>query len=182
MQKSSYTQIIPFPLPAYLATFFATQITTKPVLTKDGSYAKPFSVRRDSKFGDFLLRHLSKTNKVKVKEGFTFYIEVSEPQTIQSSEIVDARSSFVEFSEESILEITKIFKTVFESHLTEHVMAFYDGVKFINPTKQRGIKREAIFNFCKKYGVKFSNKNLSTWEKMIQRYKSSPNNLKIKML
>ncbi|WP_271407423.1 hypothetical protein [Tenacibaculum soleae] len=182
MSTNPKSQIIPFPLPPYLATFFSNQITTEPVLTKDGSKAKPFSVRRDSRFGEFLLRQLKKTNKPPViKEGFTFFIEVSESQTNKNNSIADGRSSFLNFSDEDFTAITSVFKNLFDSLLIEHVSAFIDGVKTENPDKKRGVQLAAILNFCKKYGVLFSDTNLMAWKKMLQREfkKEKPNKIKV---
>lgn len=182
MSQNPKSQIIPFPLPPYLASFFSNQITTEPVLARDGSKVKPFSIRRDSRFGDFLLMQLSKANKPPMlKEGYTFFIEVTENQTIINKNIPDGRSSFLCFNEEVFLKIQSIFKVLFDSLLIEHVSAFSDGVHNETPDKKRGVYHTGILNFCKKYGVLFSDTNLRTWKKMLQREfkKDKPNKIRV---
>ncbi|MCD8435883.1 hypothetical protein LNJ03_11320 [Tenacibaculum dicentrarchi] len=183
MSTNPNYQVIPFPLPPYLASFFANQITTEPVLTRDGSKAKPFKVRRDSRFGSFLLRQLTKTNRpVIVSEGDTFFIEVSEIQTKKTKDIVDARYSFLNFKPEDIVEIQDVFKLLFESILIEYVSGFRDGITTIEPSKKRGVIHNGIMLFCKKYGVVFSNKNISSWKRMLNRHKNKAKSNTIRML
>lgn len=180
--KNNASQIIPFPLPSYLATYFANKITTEPVITADGSYAKPFSIKRDSLFGSFVFRCLSKQDKpVYFKKGITFFIKFNEHQTTQESNTVNARYSFVGLSEESVKEITKVFKTVFEENLKSYVAGAEDVTrKFIE--RERGIQKEAIINFCEKYSVTYTNKNLQAWIKMIYRDKNRVNTNKTNVL
>lgn len=167
-------QIIPFPLPGYLASFFSNLITSNPIITNDGSKVKPYVVNRDSNFGTFILRQLSKAKRPPIKEGDCFYIKVLEYQTHEDKYTEDVRSSLLEFSDETINEITKIFKSFFESILIEHVTAYKDGVHSQNPNKKRGLIHPAIINFCTKYGVIFSDTNISTWKKLIQRNENKP--------
>lgn len=181
MSQNPKSQIVPFPLPPYLASFFSNQITTEPVLARDGSLAKPFAVRRDGRFGNFLLMQLNKTNKPPVlNDGHTFFIEVKDSQTKISNAIPDGRSSFLNFSKEDFSQIQGVFKVLFDSLLIEHVSAFTDGVRNEKPTKKRGVYHTGILNFCRKYGVIFTDTNLCTWKKMLQREfkKEKPNKIR----
>lgn len=176
------SQIIPFPLPPYLATYFANKITSQPVISSDGSQVKPFSVKRDSAFGAFILRCFSKQERpVFVKEGFTFFIKFEEHQTTQEKNTVNARYSFVGLSSESIKEIIKVFKAVFEESLKNYVAGAEEVTrKFVD--RERGIQKEAIMNFCKKHKVTYTNQNLQAWIKMIYRDKTRVNTNKTNVL
>lgn len=175
MTKSPSSQIIPFPLPAYLASYFANKITSSPQITSDGSFAKPFSIKRDSAFGAFILRSFSKMDRpLHVKEGFTFFIKVDDHQTTQEKTIVNSRYSFVGLDENSVKEITKVFKAVFEEALFNYVLGAEEVTcKFVD--RKRGIQKEAIQNFCKKYKVIYTNQNLQAWIKAIYREKKRVN-------
>lgn len=183
MAKLEDTQIIPFPLPHYLATYFANLLTTEPILMSDGSFAKPFNIKRNSDFGKLILRYLSKSSRPpEIKTGFTFFVKITDHQTKKNPSIVDGRRSFLHFKENDLQDITDLFKSIFEQHLIEHVTASNDAIKRILPEKERGIIKPAIRNFCKKYGVIFSDQNLEAWKKMIQRHNNKPKVNRIKVL
>ncbi len=161
-------QIIPFPLPPYLASYFANQITARPIAL-DSVTVKPFSVDRYSSFGKFIYRCLSKTNRPKFEtKGYTFFIEISEPTTALDTMTEDARYSFIELKEEEIKEITGVFKTFFDTALFNFVAgARFSFMKFTN--KQRGYLKASILEFCNIHGVNYTDQNLMAWEKSINR-------------
>lgn len=175
MVANSELQIVPFPLPHYLATYFASKITTEPIISADGSYVKPFSIKRDSAFGAFIFRCFSKSEKpVVLDRGFTFFIQFKEHQTAQEANIVNARYSFVDLKPETVKEINKVFKAVFDESLKSYVAGAEEVTrKFVD--RKRGIQKEAIINFCKKNKVTYTNQNLQAWVKMIYRDKKRVN-------
>ncbi len=181
MAQRSSTQIIPFPLPPHLASYFAGQITTTPVEIGD-KVAKPFLVDRSSEFGKFIYRCLTKSNRPKfAKKGYTFFIEVSKWVSVKDKMTEDARYSFIELKEEEIKEITEVFKSVFETALFNFVagsrFAFF---KFTN--KKRGYLKSSILEFCNFHGVTYTDQNLMAWEKAISRTIKRGNLLTSKML
>lgn len=175
MSRNPKAQIIPFPLPPYLASYFANKITTSPQITMDGSYAKPFRIKRDSPYGAFLLRSFSKIDRpLYSKDGFTFYISVNDHQTAQDKRVVNSKYSFIGLDENSVKEVTKVFKAIFEEALFNYVIGAEEVTnKFVE--RKRGIKMKAILNFCEKYKVTYTNQNLQAWVKAIYREKKRIN-------
>jgi len=127
MATPSSSQVIPFPLPSYLATYFANRITTETIILQDGTYAKPFHVKRNSAFGKFICRCFTKSEKpIFIEKGFTFFIKVEDHKTTQEKLTVNSRYSFLELSESTVNDIIEIFKELFEDNLKNYVSGAED--------------------------------------------------------
>lgn len=167
--KSQTSQIIPFPLPPYLASYFSNKITTETIICNDGSRAKPFNVKRNSAFGTFILRCLDKKEKVNiVNNQITFFIKVDDYKTSKDSKIVNSKYSFVGLSDEAITDIVKVFKSIFLESLKSYVAGAVE-VTNLYVDRKRGIQKQAIINFCKKNNVIYTNQNLASWKKALYR-------------
>ena len=182
MKSQSPHQIIPFPLPPYLATFFANKITTDQVICNDGSIAKPFNIKRNSAFGSFILNCLSSREKKNIiSDEMTFFIRVNDCQTTQNKRTVNSKFCFVGLSDDSIQEIRKVFKSVFDESLMNYVAGAED-VANLYVNRERGIRKRAILHFCKKNKVIYTNQNLDAWNKMIYRANKKVNTNKTSVL
>ncbi|NQY29960.1 MAG: hypothetical protein HRT69_10875 [Flavobacteriaceae bacterium] len=165
-------QIVPFPLPIYLSTFFANQLTTEVETLIDGSDVKAFHIRKKSELGKFILRRLKPTyKKPKIQEGITLYLSVENRKGERDKKQVDKRYSFVEFDEQGIKEITNFLKPIFEMTL----ISWCNGAQYINELKEnvKGVRNKAIVEFCKKNGVTYTNQNIDAWQKLIYRDKKT---------
>lgn len=182
MSTNPNYQVIPFPLPPYLASFFSNKITTVSCINNDGSKIKPFQVNRHSIFGSFLLRILEKQERPNfIENGYTFFLKIENHIISQEKNTPNSKYSFVDFDEKSVSEIIKVFKAFFEEALFNYV-AGAEEITYKFSQKKRGVKTSAIESFCKKYGVIYSNKNLIAWEKAIYRDKIRVNALKSSVL
>lgn len=184
MAKEQDTQIIPFPFPPYISTYIGHKLDTHPVLTNDGSILRPFTLTRRTFLGKLVIRSLKIAEGPDEKpEDYTFFLRLSNFSTNKQDELIqDSRSSWVRFSDDDIKNIHELFQDIFERNLREHVIGYIKGVKSENPTKQRGIIEKAIFEFCTLNGVIFTNKNLATWKKQLQRKKITHKNHVISVL
>ncbi|WP_074406638.1 hypothetical protein [Aquimarina megaterium] len=182
----SKKQIIPFPLPEYLATYFGNKLNTKTHLLTNGSLVKPFHVDMSSSFGRFVCTKLSKANKPTVLEkGMTFFIEVSLTAGSNFAEVVEGRYALMEFTDQAINEITLRFKAAFERELLAYVAGaesqHEDTLKSF-PSKRKTaetsrVRTKAIKRFCHNNHVLYSDKNLEAWKKRCQRYKTKHKDL-----
>ena len=165
---SDNRQIIPFPLPMYLATYFGNKLSSNPELMTDGSYAKPFHVDYKSVFGKYVLNLIEETNRKQVKEeGIVFYISVSNTLGSNYKDIPEGRVSHLKLSNAAIKKITSRFKAAFEMQL----MSFISGVGFEykSDSENGRYRTRAIRQFCKENNVMYTPQNLNSWKKQHQR-------------
>ncbi|WP_378186880.1 hypothetical protein ACE939_00845 [Aquimarina sp. W85] len=177
---SNNRQILPFPLPQYLATYFGNKLNTKEHLLSNGSLAKPFYVDMFSPFGIFVYEKLSKANKPEVlKKGMTFFIEVSLTAGSNFKNVVEGRYALMGLDENAIKEIELRFKAAFERELLAYV-AGAESQHEVSLKRERTGKRctenyrvrtRAIKRFCEKNNVLYTDKNLEAWKKRCHRAK-----------
>ena len=168
-------QIIPFPLPVYLATYFGNKLTAEPRRLRSGTFDDPFLVTSKSEFGHYLLKQLRPTNKPyqhsQVKAS-SFYISVSNYAGNNDPEIIVAHRHFINLPSEAVARIEGKFKAVFKSHLLLYVRgAESEG---LSASENARVRTRAIRNFCEENHVIYTDKNLVAWKKMCQRNKYSP--------
>ena len=171
------SQIIPFPLPEYLAQFISAQLDTPIEIINDTIRAKAMHIRANTPLGKFILRCTEKTDKpTLVKKGLTMYITVSTHAGKHDGKMVEARGTFLTLTEEAIKDITDLFEATFKTQLVE----FVDGVMYGNNFK-KGKRNKAIATFLEKYNINPSKSDFERFKKMYYREKKQ-NNLSNKLI
>ncbi|WP_416440462.1 hypothetical protein ACH3O9_11305 [Leeuwenhoekiella sp. A16] len=163
-------QIIPFPLPIYLATFFGNKLGTEQCELRDGSFENPFFVNLHSDFGAFVLRKLSPARAPAKKDtAVNFYISVSIRAGNNQPDILQGNRHFLKLDKQAMREIEEKFRTVFRTQLS----IFVSGAESERESENSRIRTRAIRTFCHNNHVIYTDKNLTAWKKMCQRNKKS---------
>lgn len=164
-------QLIPFPLPEHLSEFVVSQMNSPVQVLDDGSKAKALHIKKNSEFGKMIQRCLRKANKPAAKEGFTFYIAVSENARRRDKKIPDCRSTFMDIDEDEISEIISVFESWFKTCLVH----FVDGAVFAHKFngKSKGIVHASITEFMEYYKISNSKTKFDAFVKHYQREKKA---------
>ena len=169
-------QIIPFPLPVYLATYFGNRLATIPTKLRDGSHKNPFLVSGHNDYGDYILRHLTVAHAPHIYKGkHPFFISVSNWQGNTNWHNVSGKRNFICLDNIAVKKVTEKLNAAFRAHM----ITFVRGAESVTSSKSENkrVRTLAIRNFCEENHVIYSDKNLVAWKKMCQRNKHKPKTL-----
>ena len=163
-------QKIPFDLPDYLAHYLATKLK-KEIIDSRGN--KRLVVDRKTFFGKLVLESLEASAVPVPVIDCGLYILVSNHSGDHASKVHRGKRHFLLMNEEKRLKIIDFLKSEFEDDL----LTFVEGAEYAHrengwdpSIKKKGIRKKAIFEFCMKFQIYPSKKNISTLIKKCQRH------------
>lgn len=167
-------QLIPFPVNAYLATYLANKLKQS-ITNIDG--LDTIEVDRFSGFGKLIMRSIEESPiPVNNRNDSIIYLKIS-CHSGDHYDIPRGKLHFLKINKKALKNLTTIIKDDFDASLT----SFVDGAEFAHklngwtPDKKRkGIRKKAIVQFCQKHQVTFSELNLESFVKLVQRALKSP--------
>ena len=170
-------QLIPFPVPEYLACYFAGKLNTQ---IKAIDHCKVIEVSRTSKMGTIIINSIEKdTRKVRHKTSADYYLKISNYISDHHYNVPDGEKCFLGIKSEMANSIIELIKIDFDNSL----ISFVEGAEFAHKKngwedsqKRKGIRKHAIEKFLLKNQVSFDKKKLETFFKMFQRYKKNSDN------
>lgn len=165
-------QLISFPIPTYLETYFASKLNSTIEHLKNG--IRYIEVSRHTLYGKDL--HLLLTKRDQTKELETkanLYIKFSDWSGNYNS-APRGDLYFYDIPEHLKKRLVEIVKDDFDDAL----LAFVKGAEFAHAhngwmpdQKRKGIRKKAISEFCLSYNANFTKKDISKFIKMVQRAK-----------
>lgn len=163
-------QLLPFPLPAYLAQFVTHQLNVPIEIISEGKKVKALHLYRNTALGKFIYRSLRKSNKTSFKEdGITLFIAVSDFAGNNDPLIPCGRNCFLSLSKEETQDIVQIFENLFDVSFLEFVRGAEFGYTYTN--KRKGIVHKSIIEFMDIYKISPENIKFDALVKRYQRAK-----------
>ena len=168
-------QLIPFPIPDYLAQFLAHKLNTK-IRNHDGLPC--IKVERYTLLGKTILRSLEKDLRFssrKTTKGI--FLKISNHSGDHDSSIPNGKRYFLKLNPTASNDLAIALKSEFE----EALLMFVKGAEYAhkkngwNPMqKRKGIRKHAILEFCKTNEVNLEKRTFDSLFKMVQRHIKLP--------
>lgn len=162
-------QFIPFDIPEYLFTYLASQLNT--VINSDDANHIHIEVDRYSFLGKQIHDQLKASESKPLESDANLFLKVSN-WSGNNYEMPQGRRHFLMFPESAVVKMIELIKSDFN----ESLITFVKGAEFAHSVngwnasqKRKGIRTNAIKEFCLKHHVSFDDKNLESFVKMVQR-------------
>ena len=168
-------QLVPLPIPAYLAQFLAFKLKT--TYHKVADHLE-IDVQRYSYFGRLILSELEAVPYAKpaaIKEGEIF-LRISNHSGNEFRGTPRGATNLLALPELSVKKLQLLLKTDFE----DACIIFVNGATFAHTVngwypsqKRKGVQKAAIMEFCKVHQVDLEEKSFTALMKMCQRHKNN---------